>query len=601
VLLLERLSDAQANGHQVLAVVRGSAINQDGASNGLTAPNGLSQQRVIRAALSDAGLSAADVDVVEAHGTGTKLGDPIEAQALLATYGQERGGERPLWLGSVKSNIGHTQAASGMAGVIKMVQAMRNGTLPKSLRAEQPSPLVDWSSGAVELLDQSREWEELDDGRPRRAGVSSFGISGTNAHVILEAAATADTPAADRPHRDIALPWLVSARTPAALTEQEARLAEFAAAHSVDPVDVAWSLWRSRSAFECRSVVVAGEPVVSGSVSAGASSPVFVFPGQGAQWVGMAVELLDSSPVFAVRFGQCAEALGEFVEWSLVDVVRGVEGAPGLDRVDVVQPVLWAVMVSLAAVWESFGVKPAAVVGHSQGEIAAAVVSGALSVRDGARVVALRSRAIVALAGRGGMVSVALPAQGAVELAGRWPGRVSVAAVNGPTSTVVSGDADALDELVACAEAQGVRVRRIDVDYASHSAHVEAIEGELAEVLASVVALEPSVPFLSTVTGEWIDSAQTDAGYWYRNLRQTVQLEPAVRRLVEAGHGAFLEMSPHPVLTVPVAETVEDAGVDAVVIGSLRRGEGGLDRFCLSLGEAWARGVAVDWTPVFEG
>ncbi|WP_406467140.1 SDR family NAD(P)-dependent oxidoreductase [Streptomyces hirsutus] len=601
VLLLERLSDAQANGHQVLAVVRGSAINQDGASNGLTAPNGLSQQRVIRAALSDAGLSAADVDVVEAHGTGTKLGDPIEAQALLATYGQEREGDRPLWLGSVKSNIGHTQAAAGVAGVIKMVQAMRNGTLPKSFRAEQPSPLVDWSSGAVELLDQSREWEELDDGRPRRAGVSSFGISGTNAHVILEAAATADTPAADRPHRDIAPPWLVSARTPAALTEQEARLAEFAAAHSVDPVDVAWSLWRSRSAFECRSVVVAGEPVVSGSVSAGASSPVFVFPGQGAQWVGMAVELLDSSPVFAVRFGQCAEALGEFVEWSLVDVVRGVEGAPGLDRVDVVQPVLWAVMVSLAAVWESFGVKPAAVVGHSQGEIAAAVVSGALSVRDGARVVALRSRAIVALAGCGGMVSVALPAQGAVELAGRWPGRVSVAAVNGPTSTVVSGDADALDELVACAEAQGVRVRRIDVDYASHSAHVEAIEGELAEVLASVVALEPSVPFLSTVTGEWIDSARTDAGYWYRNLRQTVQLEPAVRRLVEAGHGAFLEMSPHPVLTVPVAETVEDAGVDAVVIGSLRRGEGGLDRFCLSLGEAWARGVAVDWAPAFEG
>ncbi|WP_326756098.1 SDR family NAD(P)-dependent oxidoreductase [Streptomyces hirsutus] len=620
VLLLERLSDAQANGHQVLAVVRGSAINQDGASNGLTAPNGLSQQRVIRAALSDAGLSAADVDVVEAHGTGTKLGDPIEAQALLATYGQEREGDRPLWLGSVKSNIGHTQAASGMAGVIKMVQAMRNGILPKSLHTDELSTFVDWSVGQVRVLTEARPWERND--RPCRAGVSSFGVSGTNAHVILEEPEPAEGPApavVDRP--GVTVPWLVSARSEAALREQASRLVARLEGTETDPLDVAHALLTGRAALEERAVVIGADrsalldglrALATGTADTGSVrgvaphngesvQPVFVFPGQGAQWVGMAVELLDSSPVFAVRFGQCAEALGEFVEWSLVDVVRGVEGAPGLDRVDVVQPVLWAVMVSLAAVWESFGVKPAAVVGHSQGEIAAAVVSGALSVRDGARVVALRSRAIVALAGCGGMVSVALPAQGAVELAGRWPGRVSVAAVNGPTSTVVSGDADALDELVACAEAQGVRVRRIDVDYASHSAHVEAIEGELAEVLASVVALEPSVPFLSTVTGEWIDSARTDAGYWYRNLRQTVQLEPAVRRLVEAGHGAFLEMSPHPVLTVPVAETVEDAGVDAVVIGSLRRGEGGLDRFCLSLGEAWAKGLAVDWTPVFEG
>ncbi|MEU6393702.1 type I polyketide synthase [Streptomyces sp. NPDC046939] len=601
VLLLERLSDARANGHQVLGVVRGSAINQDGASNGLTAPNGLSQQRVIRAALADAGVPAAEVDAVEAHGTGTKLGDPIEAQALLATYGQGRDAERPLWLGSLKSNIGHAQAAAGIGGVIKMVQAMRAGLLPRSLHAEAPSPLVDWRSGAVELLTRAREWTEPDD-RPRRAGVSSFGISGTNAHVILEAAPEPAVPTGRPTTADITLPWLVSARTPAALAEQEKRLVAFTAdGETHDPVDVAWSLWRSRSAFECRSVVVAGESVVSGSVVGAASSPVFVFPGQGAQWVGMAVGLLDASPVFAGRFAECAAALDEFVEWSLVDVVRGVEGAPGLDRVDVVQPVLWAVMVSLAALWESFGVRPAAVVGHSQGEIAAAVVAGALSVRDGARVVALRSRAITALAGRGGMVSVALAADGARELAGRWPGRVSVAAVNGPTSTVVSGDADALDELVAYAEGEGVRVRRIEVDYASHSAHVEAIETELAELLNSVTALEPSVPFLSTVTGEWVEPGQTDGRYWYRNLRQTVQLAPAVTRLLAEGHGAFLEMSPHPVLTVPVAETVEAAGSDAPVVGSLRRGEGGLDRFYLSLGEAWARGVPVDWTPAFDG
>ncbi|MET9499745.1 type I polyketide synthase [Streptomyces sp. NPDC006552] len=622
VLLLERLSDARAKGHRVLAVVRGSAINQDGASNGLTAPNGLSQQRVIRTALADAGLSAADVDAVEAHGTGTKLGDPIEAQALLATYGQERAAERPLWLGSVKSNIGHTQAASGMAGIIKMVQAMRHGTLPKSLHTDEVTPFVDWSAGQVRILTEPRPWER-NDGRPRRAGVSSFGVSGTNAHVILEEPEPAEereaAPAADQD--TVTVPWLVSARSQAALREQAVRLLSRLEGTDPDPLDIAHSLLTGRAALEERAVVVgtdrttllnglralatgtADTNVARGTTphSGETVRPVFVFPGQGAQWVGMAVELLDASPVFAGRFEECAAALGEFVDWSLVDVVRGVEGAPGFDRVDVVQPVLWAVMVSLAALWESFGVKPAAVVGHSQGEIAAAVVAGALSVVDGARVVALRSRAIVALAGRGGMVSVALPAEGARELADRWPGRVSVAAVNGPTSTVVSGDADALDELVAHADGNGIRVRRIEVDYASHSAHVEAIEAELAELLGSVTALEPSVPFLSTVTGEWVEPGQTDGRYWYRNLRQTVQLAPVVAKLVAEGHGAFLEMSPHPVLTVPVAETVEAAGSDAPVVGSLRRGEGGLDRFLLALGAAWAKGLTVDWTSVFEG
>ncbi|MGA5552772.1 type I polyketide synthase, partial [Streptomyces pseudogriseolus] len=625
VLLLERLSDARANGHQVLAVVRGSAINQDGASNGLTAPNGRSQQRVIRAALADAGLSAADVDVVEAHGTGTKLGDPIEAQALLATYGQEHDAEHPLWLGSVKSNIGHSQAASGIAGIIKTVQAMRHGILPRTLHADEVSPFVDWSAGHVELLTQARPWNP--EGRPRRAAVSSFGVSGTNAHVILEQPVAEPESVATAPASAPAgtvVPWLVSARSADALRAQAERLLSHltdTAGTLPDPADVAHTLLTGRAALEERAVVVGGDSdtllaglqaLATGTTTPGLArgatqrigesvDPVFVFPGQGAQWAGMAVELLESSPVFAERFAECGEALAQFVDWSLTDVVRGEDGAPGLDRVDVVQPVLWAVMVSLAAVWESFGVRPAAVVGHSQGEIAAAVVSGALSVVDGARVVALRSKAIVALAGRGGMVSVALTHEDTESLISGWEGRISVAAVNGPTSTVVSGDADALDELVAHAETSGVRVRRIEVDYASHSAHVESIEAELAELLAPVTAREPSVPFLSTVTGEWIGAGETDAGYWYRNLRQTVLLEPVIRRLAQSGHGAFLEMSPHPVLTVPVAETVEAAGADAVVVGSLRRGEGGLNRLYVSLGEAWARGVAVDWTPAFAG
>ncbi|MFC3352258.1 type I polyketide synthase, partial [Streptomyces echinoruber] len=605
MLLLERLSDARRNGHQVLAVIRGTAINQDGASNGLTAPNGPSQQRVIRAALADAGLSPSEVDVVEAHGTGTKLGDPIEAQALLATYGQGRDAGRPLWLGSVKSNLGHTQAASGMAGVIKMVLAMRNGVLPKSLYAEDPSPFVDWSAGAVELLAEARAWEA--GGRPRRAGVSSFGISGTNAHVILEQAPQDDsgttTTPAERPAADrTVVPLTVSARSEEALEQQVARLLAHLRDTDDHPVDVGWSLLQDRALFEHRALVIGTETVATGSVTGSSPvSPVFVFPGQGAQWAGMAVELLDTSPVFAERFAACEAALAPFVDWSLVEVVRGAEGAPALERVDVVQPVLWAVMVSLAALWEAHGVRPAAVVGHSQGEIAAACVAGALSLGDAARVVALRSRAIRRLAGRGGMVSLALSRADAEGLIARWAGRIAVAAVNGPASVVVSGDADALDEMVALAESRGVRVRRVEVDYASHSAHVEAIEDEVRGLLEPVRPHTPRVPFFSTVTGEWIEAAVADAGYWYANLRQTVQLEPAVAALAAAGHGAFVEVSPHPVLTVPVAETLEAAGAEAVVVGSLRRGQGGLQRFYASLGEAWTRGVAVDWAPAFAG
>ena len=643
MLLLERLSDAVAPGHQVLAVVRGSAINQDGASNGLTAPNGPSQQRVIRAALADAGLSAADVDVVEAHGTGTKLGDPIEAQALQATYGQERDADSPLLTRFPEvQRRPHTGRFRRRRASSRWSSRSRHGVAPKSLHGEEPTPHVDWSSGTLRLLTEAVDWP--DTGRPRRAGVSSFGGSGTNAHVVLEqapvaepaqaagttAAGTTDAGTTEAETADkaeetgVVLPWMLSARSEAALKEQAQRLLDRIESAGLSTVDVSHALATGRAALEERAVVIGtdhaglvdglralarGERPASGARGLTESpacplDPVFVFPGQGAQWVGMAVELLDVSEVFAARFVECGVALEGLVGWSLVDVVRGVGGAPGLDRVDVVQPVLWAVMVSLAALWESFGVRPAAVVGHSQGEIAAAVVAGALSVVDGARVVALRSRALVALAGGGGMVSVGLAAEGSggvSELVGRWGGRVSVAAVNGPSSTVVSGDVGALDELVEWCEGAGVRVRRIDVDYASHSVHVDVLEGELAGLLGSVRGLVPSVPFLSTVTGEWVEGAVLDGGYWFRNLRQSVLLEPVVRRLVGEGFGAFLEMSPHPVLTVPIGETVEAVGSDAVVVGSLRRGEGGLGRFYRSLGEAWVRGVGVDWAPVFAG
>ncbi|WUU18686.1 SDR family NAD(P)-dependent oxidoreductase [Streptomyces sp. NBC_00663] len=613
LLLLERLSDARRNGHPVLAVVRGSAVNQDGASNGLTAPNGPSQQRVIRAALANAQVSATDVDAVEAHGTGTKLGDPIEAQALLATYGQDRPEDRPLLLGSIKSNIGHTQAAAGVAGIIKMVQAMRQGVLPRTLHVDEPTPHVDWSAGAVELLTESTPWPET--GRPRRAGVSSFGLSGTNAHIILEEAPAPVSVEEERSESvpPVVVPWVVSGKSEAALRGQAERLA--ASVGGLSPVDVAWSLVAGRSVFEHRAVVLDGLPgvealaegresagVVRGSAGGADGRAVFVFPGQGSQWLGMAAELLESSPVFAERIGECAVALAPFVDWSLTDILRDTADEAWLEQVDVVQPVLWAVMVSLAEVWRSYGVEPAAVIGHSQGEIAAACVAGALSLQDAAKVVALRSKAIRALSGRGGMVSVSLGVEDVRERLTAWGGRLAVAAVNGPAMVVVSGDADALDELLAACEAEGVRARRIAVDYASHCAHVEEIEDVLLLELAGITPRAASVPFYSTVTAEALDTTGLDAGYWYRNLRQTVRFADTVRALLDDGFRLFVESSAHPVLTMGVEQTAE-AHVNSPVtaVGSLRRDEGGLLRFLTSAAEAFVGGAPVDWAVLFDG
>ncbi|WP_456302363.1 type I polyketide synthase [Streptomyces albogriseolus] len=621
LVVLERLSIARERGHKVLAVLRGSAVNQDGASNGLTAPNGPSQQRVIRRALSSAGLSAADVDVVEGHGTGTALGDPIEAQALLATYGKDRDPRQPLWLGSLKSNIGHTQAAAGVASVIKMVQALRHRIMPPTLHVDAPSSRVDWSAGAVELLTEAREWPG--EGRPRRVGVSSFGISGTNAHLILEEAPEQDASQPLPSGGGGVVPLVVSARSAGSLAGQAGRLAAFVEeSDGVSLTAVAGALVAGRAVLGERAVVVAdsgaealaglralerGESpagLVTGRVS-GAGAPgkvVWVFPGQGSQWAGMGRELLDASPVFAERIAKCAAALEPWVDWSLVDVLRGEVEPALLERVDVLQPASFAVMVGLAAVWSSVGVLPDAVLGHSQGEIAAACVSGALSLEDAARVVALRSQAIRdQLAGRGGMASVALSEVDAVARLERWAGRVEVAAVNGPSSVVIAGDAEALDEALEALSADGVRVRRVAVDYASHTRHVEDIRETLAETLAGVNAQAPMVPFYSTVTGEWVkDAGVLDGAYWYRNLRGQVGFGPAVTDLLSQGHRTFVEVSAHPVLVQPITEILDDGGdgTDAVVTGSLRRDDGGLRRLLASMAELFVRGVTVDWTGV---
>ncbi|WP_443032875.1 SDR family NAD(P)-dependent oxidoreductase [Streptomyces sp. A1-5] len=616
VVLVERLSDAQRLGHRVLAVVRGTAINQDGASNGLTAPNGPAQQRVIRQALADAQLSGGEVDAVEAHGTGTVLGDPIEAQALLATYGRDRAPDRPLWLGSVKSNLGHTQAAAGVAGLIKMVMALRHGVLPATLHVDAPTPHVDWSTGTMRLLTENRPW--VGDEAPRRASVSAFGVSGTNAHVVLEQADAAQAlPPVTDPLGSGTVAWPVSGHSPEALTAQAGRLARALADSATHPLDVAQVL-TTRAAQRERAVVIGGaqDELVAGvralaagerpaHVIRGTAAPgrktVFVFPGQGSQWAGMAAELLDSAPVFADHIGACADALAPFVDWSLLDVLRGAEGAPALDRVDVVQPALWAVLVSLAELWKSCGVRPDAVIGHSQGEIAAAYVAGALSLSDAAKVVALRSQAILSLPD-GGMMSVALPAGAAEERLARWSGTLSIAAVNGPSSVVVSGEPESLDALAESCRADGVRARRLPVDYASHSAQVEVIGEQVRGALADIRPRAAAVPLLSTVTADWLDTTGMDAEYWYTNLRRPVRFEEGVRALLADEHDVFVELSPHPVMTAHVQDTAEDAGTaDVAVTGTLRRDEGGFDRFLTSLAHAHVQGVEVDWPTVLGG
>ncbi|MEV6173546.1 type I polyketide synthase [Streptomyces sp. NPDC051954] len=617
VLLLERLSDARRNGHPVLAVVRGSAVNQDGASNGLTAPNGRAQEKVIRQALANAGVEARDVDLVEAHGTGTVLGDPIEAEALLATYGQDRAEDRPLWLGSLKSNMGHAQAAAGVAGVIKAVMAMRHAHLPKTLHVDAPSPHVDWSSGGVELLVEGREWTRAEG--PRRAAVSSFGVSGTNAHVILEEAPPqqhTDEPGPGSPVAGGLVPWMVSGKSATALQRQAGKLRDFAAADpGADAADVGFSLMSGRSRFEHRAVVLGrgrdellngltalsdgteSAAVVSG-VAGKLGGVTFMFPGQGSQWVGMGRQLYDAFPVFAQSLDACAAALSEWVDWSLLDVVRGVEGAPTLDRVDVVQPALFSVMVSMAALWRSWGVEPAAVVGHSQGEIAAAHVCGALSLRDATKIVALRSKALVDLIGHGGMASVAESADVVAERLAPWSDKVSIAVVNGPRSVVVSGEPDALDEFIEKMKAEGAQARRISVDYASHSHQVARVRDQVVGPLADVSPETSKLPFYSTLYGEIIDTAELNADYWYNNLREKVLFESSVRRLAEDGFRVFIEMSPHPVLTVPVQEMVEDTD-DALVLSSSRRDRDEVEAVVGSLAALHVRGGSVDFGALF--
>jgi acyl transferase domain-containing protein/NADP-dependent 3-hydroxy acid dehydrogenase YdfG/acyl carrier protein len=660
VVVLRRLADSWRAGDDVLAIIRGSAVNHDGRAGGFTEPNGAAQEALVAEALRRSGVQAVEVGYVETHGTGTPLGDPIEYEALKRVLGGPRPAGGACVLGSVKTNLGHLEAAAGIAGLIKTVLVLSEGEIPRHLHFQALNRRMSLEGTPFSIPTRATAWPRGE--RPRIAGVSSFGLSGTNAHVIVEegpaiaprdqeraraesggestgessaasgGALAGESGAASGGASDNdnhsgagvqpwpALPFLVSARSEAALRAQAERLREHLVARPELALPaVARSLATARTHFERRAAVVAGDraalvdalgalardngaghqgaPTVLGPGNV-AGKLVFVFPGQGSQWPGMVDSLLRDSPVFRARIEDCARALAPHVDWSLLAVLGGQAGAPPLERVDVVQPALFAVMVSLAALWRQLGVVPDAVVGHSQGEIAAACVAGALSLEDAARIVALRSRALTHLAGRGAMAAVEQDAAELAPLLERFGGRLSIAAVNSHRSTVLSGDAGAVDALLDELGRASIFARRVRVDYASHCAQIDAIGDQLARLLAGLEPRPAAIPIYSTVDGEPREGATLDAAYWHRNLRRTVRFADATRRLYADGHRFFLEISPHPVLVPALHETLEGAGAPTAAVGTLRRDEGHLGRLLLSLCELHTRGWPLDWTKI---
>ncbi len=613
VVVLKRLSDALADGDKVLAVIRGSAVNQDGKSNGLTAPNSLSQMAVIRAAMANGGVTPEQISYVEAHGTGTALGDPIEVEALAGVMGGQSG--QTCYLGSAKSNIGHLEGAAGVAGLIKVVLSMQHGQIPPLLHFTGLNPHISFENTPFAVTADLRSW---DSGANRRlAGISSFGWSGTNAHVIVEEAPAAESAAIVQGDAAILLP--LSAHTPQALSALAAAYHEWLIAADAPPLpQIAATAALRRTQHEYRLALAgrthaelaeAAGAFAAGNVAvnaaAGRKDPdaaakvVFVFPGQGGQWFGMARGLLEREPVFREAMERCEAALRPHVDWSLLEQLNLPEEQSRLNDIDVIQPTLFAVQVSLAAMWRAWGVEPDAILGHSLGEVAGAYVAGALSLEDAAKVICQRSRLMKRVAGKGAMGVVGLSVEQAEAALRGYEGRLSVAVSNSPRSTVISGEPAALDEVLNRLRAENIFARAVKVDVASHSPQMDALRPELVKTLVGLKPHAGHIPIFSTVTTEVLSGAELTPDYWGRNLRQPVQFAMMAERLLHDGHTLFVELSPHPVLLSALEDMFHHTGIAGTTIASMLREQDEQVILLRGLGALFAAGYAVDWTRLY--